>query len=114
MNIERIAVTSLRENTYYATIWVKVRGRIREVDARPSDAVTLALRTKAPIFVMPEVLESNQYLVTSDAIVSGLDEIHRKAVEANRAMPEEIEMEWRSFRSLPRGDMHGWIKPAEK
>jgi RNA polymerase sigma factor (sigma-70 family) len=113
MKIEKIAVTALRENIYYATMWVKIRGKIHEVDARPSDAVTLALRKKAPIFVMPEVLESNQYLVTNGAIVSGLDEIHRKASEENRTLPEEVEMEWRSFRSLPRGE-HPWLKQAEK
>jgi bifunctional DNase/RNase len=114
MNIERIAVTSLRENTYYATMWVKVQGRIREVDARPSDAVTLALRTKAPIFVAPEVLESNQTLLTTNGLIARLDEIHRKGVEADRILPEDVEMEWRSFRSLPRGNMCGWLKPAEK
>jgi uncharacterized protein len=112
MKIEKVAVTALRENVYYATMWVKMRGKIHEVDARPSDAITLSLRTKAPIFVMPEVLESNQYLVTTDAIVSGLDEIHRKVVEENRTLPEEVEMEWRSFRSLPRGGR--WLKQAEK
>jgi RNA polymerase sigma factor (sigma-70 family) len=101
MKIEKVAVTALRENIYYATMWVRIRGKIHEVDARPSDAVTLSLRAKAPIFVLPEVLESNQYLVTTDAIISGLDEIHRKGVEANRTLPEETEMEWRSFRSLP-------------
>ncbi len=107
MNIERIAVTSLRENMYYATMWVKVRSRIREVDARPSDAVILALRTKAPIFVAPEVLEANQTLLTTNGLLAGLNEIHRKSIEANRTLPEETEMEWRSFRSLPRGDAGG-------
>jgi bifunctional DNase/RNase len=113
MKIEKIAVTALRENIYYATMWVKIRGKIHEVDARPSDAVTLSLRAASPIFVLPGVLESNQYLVTADAIVSGLDEIHRKGVEANRTLPEEVEMEWRSFRSLPRGGGR-WLKQAEK
>lgn len=113
MTLEKVAVTTLRDNTYYATMWVKIRGKIHEVDARPSDAVTLSLQTKTPIFVLPGVLESNQYLVTTDAIVPGLDEIHRKVVEANRTLPEEVEMEWRSFRSLPRGSGR-WLKQAEK
>lgn len=87
-------------------------GKTHEVDARPSDAVTLSLRMKAPIFAMPQVLESNQYLVTADAIVSGLDEIHRRGLAENRTIPEEVEMEWRSFRSLPRGGGR-WLKQAE-
>jgi RNA polymerase sigma factor (sigma-70 family) len=114
VTMEKVVVTTLRDNVYYSTMWVKVRGRLHEIDARPSDAITLALRAKAPMFVTPEVLEANQTLITTDQIVAGLEEIHRRSVEANRALPEEVEMEWRSFRSLPRGDMHGWIKPAEK
>ena len=55
--VEKVAVTSLRDDIYYATIWVKVRGRVHEVDARPSDALNLALRVKAPIFVTPELMK---------------------------------------------------------
>lgn len=88
-----------------------MRDRLYEVDARPSDTVTLALRTKVPIFVTLEVLESNQTLLTTNGNLSGLDEIHRGGVEANRTQPEQVEMEWKSFRSLPRGE---WLKPAEK
>ena len=54
MTVEKIAVTQLRDDTYYATMWVKVRGKIREVDARPSDAITLAER---PEFGHGEVAE---------------------------------------------------------
>jgi RNA polymerase sigma factor (sigma-70 family) len=111
--LEKVAVTSLRESTYYATLWVKVRGRVHEVDARPSDALNLALRLKAPIFVAPEVLEQNQTVLTTEGVLTGLEAIHHKSVEEERVLPEETEMEWRSFRSLPRGDAD-WLKPAEK
>jgi Domain of unknown function (DUF151) len=96
-------------------MWVKMRGKVHEVDARPSDAITLALRTKAPIFVTPELLENNRTLLTSDSIVPRLEEFHRKALEKHRIIPipEEVEMEWRSFRSLPRGG-EDWLKTAEK
>jgi bifunctional DNase/RNase len=113
LQIEKVAVTALRENIYYATMWIKIRGKIHEIDARPSDAVALSLRVKAPIFVTPEVLESNPYLVNSSAIISGLDQIHEKVLAENRTLPEEVEMEWRSFRSLPRGGGR-WLKEAEK
>ena len=113
LQIEKVAVTALRENIYYATMWIKIRGKIHEIDARPSDAVALSLRMKAPIFVTPEVLESNPYLVNSSAIISGLDQIHEKVLAENRTLPEEVEMEWRSFRSLPRGGGR-WLKEAEK
>jgi bifunctional DNase/RNase len=49
--VERIAITSRRDNTYYATISLAVDGHHEEVDARPSDALALAVRTDAPILV---------------------------------------------------------------
>jgi len=113
MTVEKIAVTQLRDDTYYATMWVKVRGKILEVDARPSDAITLALRTKAAVFVAPEVLDTNKTLLTSGSIISRLDEIHRKSLEKNRILPEEVEMEWKSFRSLPQGG-EDWGKSVDK
>jgi len=71
--------------------------------------VTLALRTKAPILVAPEVLEvveGNKCLLTTNTVVQRLDEIHQKFLEGTiDAFPEETEMEWRSFRSLPLGDI---------
>jgi bifunctional DNase/RNase len=96
------------------TIWVKVRGRVHEVDARPSDALNLALRVKAPIFVTPELMkQATELLLRSENIPEGLEAIRRKYVEKRQAPAEEIEREWRSFRSLPRGNP-AWIKPAEK
>lgn len=54
--VSRIVVSDLRENTYFAVIGVKLNGQHVEVDARPSDAIALALRTQAPIFVSEEVM----------------------------------------------------------
>ena len=55
--VTRIVVSDLRENTYYAAISLKTNGTIREVDARPSDAIALALRVQAPIFVEENVMK---------------------------------------------------------
>jgi len=55
--VTRIVVNDLRENTYFAAISVKTNGSIREVDARPSDAIALALRVRAPIFVEEIVMK---------------------------------------------------------
>lgn len=49
--LERVVVTDLRDGTYYAVIFLSTRGRRIEVDARPSDAIALALRCGAPLFV---------------------------------------------------------------
>lgn len=57
--VERVAVTSLREKTFYAVIAVVVDGRVDDLDARPSDALNLAVRVAAPIFVDESVLEES-------------------------------------------------------
>jgi uncharacterized protein len=57
-NVRRITVNDLRSNTFYAIISLEIEGRLVEIDSRPSDAIALALRVKAPIFVAEKVLES--------------------------------------------------------
>jgi RNA polymerase sigma factor (sigma-70 family) len=55
--VERVVVTRLEDNTFYAVVAVGTGGEVREVDARPSDALNLALRVGAPVFVDGAVLE---------------------------------------------------------
>ncbi len=55
--VDRIVVSDLRENTFFAVIHLLVRGEPVAVDARPSDAIALALRASAPIFVEEHVIE---------------------------------------------------------
>ena len=57
--IIRIAVTELRENTFYALITVAVNGSEIEIDSRPSDAIALAVRSGAPIFAAEAVIEES-------------------------------------------------------
>jgi uncharacterized protein len=56
--VERIVVTELRENTFYALIHLRKNGHSIEVDARPSDVIALALRTRSPIFVEEAVIQN--------------------------------------------------------
>lgn len=55
--ITRIVVTDVKNSTYYASIHLQAGETERTVDARPSDAIALALRTNSPIFVTQEVLK---------------------------------------------------------
>ncbi len=57
--ISRIAVTELRENTFYAIVTVSVDGSEIEIDSRPSDAIALAVRAGAPIFAADDVIEES-------------------------------------------------------
>ena len=57
--VVKIAVTELRENTFYALITVAVDGTEIEIDSRPSDAIALAVRADAPIFAAEAVIEES-------------------------------------------------------
>jgi uncharacterized protein len=56
--IRKIVVSDLKENTFYALIHLEVNGEPLAVDARPSDAIALALRARAPIFVEDRVIDN--------------------------------------------------------
>lgn len=65
-NVERVVVTELRDNTFFAMILMKDRaGDSVMIDARPSDAIALALRVDCPIFVNEEVIQASRNTVTS-------------------------------------------------
>ena len=56
--VQRIVVCELKDNTFYAMIYLRSGARTVTVDARPSDALALALRTRSPIFVEEAVIQS--------------------------------------------------------
>ena len=66
--VDRVEVYDLRENTFYAWIYLNVGGKETRIDARPSDALAIALRTSARIFVDERLLED------SDRIALGSEE----------------------------------------
>ena len=69
--VHKVVVNELREDTFYAVIWLERDGHIISVDSRPSDALAIALRLDCPIFVEDEVLKSSkQATAVSDRISS--------------------------------------------
>jgi bifunctional DNase/RNase len=56
---EKVSVTELRDNTFFASITISMNGSEMEIDSRPSDALALAVRTSAPIFAADEVIEES-------------------------------------------------------
>src|SRR6266511_2146618 len=56
-SIEKIVVSDLKESTFFALIYLNVAGEVMAIDARPSDAIALALRARAPIFVEEKVID---------------------------------------------------------
>ena len=61
-DVEKIVVSELQESTFYSMIHLRVGGEVVAVDARPSDAIALALRVRAPIFVEDQVIENAKSL----------------------------------------------------
>jgi len=61
-SVKRVVVTELKDDTFYAVVWMEQGGEIISLDARPSDALALALRADCPIFVDEEVLRTAKVL----------------------------------------------------
>jgi len=58
--VRKVVVTELKDDTFFAVIWLEREGQSISIDSRPSDALALALRMDCPIFVEDEVLKSSK------------------------------------------------------
>lgn len=85
--VTHIVINDLRDSTFFAQIRVALGDKLLEIDARPSDAIALALRTAAPIFVAQSVLEQAQ-TITPDAEGEDADEKAKKWFE--NLSPEDL------------------------
>src|SRR3972149_6340551 len=63
--VRKVVVNELREDTFYAIIWLEQDGRVISVDSRPSDALAVALRLDCPIYVEDGVLKSSKIAGTA-------------------------------------------------
>jgi bifunctional DNase/RNase len=57
-SLERVVINEIKDDTFYATLWLKQDSEVISVDARPSDAIALALRADCPIYVDEEVIKA--------------------------------------------------------
>ena len=64
--VKEVIIDELRENTFFAKIILEVSALTYEIDSRPSDAIAIAVRTKAPIFVVENVMEAAAFLPTTE------------------------------------------------
>lgn len=67
VKVERIVIHDLQQNTFFASIFLQQGQSSHTIDARPSDAIALAIATKAPILVAPHVLQAVQTIPTARA-----------------------------------------------
>ncbi len=89
--VERVIVTELVDNTFYAVIELNIDGEKSLLDSRPSDAIALALRTDAPIFVREEVLEHSARMIISTGPEGEEAEIEQPSMEGETESPENVE-----------------------
>jgi bifunctional DNase/RNase len=75
LTVDRVVVTSLRDNTFYAVIEMTAEdGEAMRLDSRPSDAIALALRADCPIFVDAEVIQASRNSIATEEEASADDE----------------------------------------
>ncbi|MCK5740404.1 bifunctional nuclease family protein [bacterium] len=83
--IDKITICDLREGTYYATINLQINNETVEIDSRPSDAIAIALRMKAPIFIDEKVMREaavwDQYLEEEDFVQKNEKEAYHDQLE---------------------------------
>jgi bifunctional DNase/RNase len=74
--VQKVVVCDLQDNTFYALIYVQLNGDTLAIDARPSDAIALALRARAPIFVEETVIDNARPL-EAPADQADADRLHK-------------------------------------
>ena len=102
--VSHVIINDLQNDTFFARILLDVDGEEIEVDSRPSDAIALAVRTKAPIFVAEEVME-RAGIVPEEDMSAGIESAGRKK-EQKKGEEEEEDLE--VFRDFIEGlDLEG-------
>ena len=84
--ITRVVIADLRENTFYASVFVERESEVLSIDARPSDSIAVALRAKAPIYV-------NEKLLQPPPSADDEEESESPAEEKPRALSDEEKAE---------------------
>src|SRR6516165_8798838 len=87
VEVLRVTVTELRENTFHASITVQHNGSELEIDSRSSDAIAVAVRAQAPIFAADEVIEESAIEFENDDVSA------EDIVEAESEVEHEVETE---------------------
>jgi bifunctional DNase/RNase len=72
-HVHKVVVSELRDDTFFAVIWMERDGKIISIDSRPSDALALALRLDCPIYVEEDVLKHSKQATASADQVSAED-----------------------------------------
>jgi bifunctional DNase/RNase len=75
--VHKVVVTELKDDVFYAVIWLEREGQVISIDSRPSDALALALRVDCPIFVEDEVLKHSKQAASTPVPAVSSDELRK-------------------------------------
>jgi len=85
--VQKIIISSLKENTYYARLYIlAAENSIVEIDARPSDSIAMALKTKAPIFVSDNLNGSFVDLLKNEGQEDSTDDVFNDSMDLKKRL----------------------------
>ena len=84
--VQKVEVTELKEQTFYAKIYIEMNGSLLAIDARPSDSIALALKTKVPLYVTEELFQ----LKRGDKVSPDLSDPETLKERLKRINPEDF------------------------
>ncbi|MBU2492559.1 MAG: bifunctional nuclease family protein [Bacteroidetes bacterium] len=87
--VNEVIISELKENTFFAKISIEVSTLVNDIDARPSDAIALAVRTGAPIYVSEEVMKYASFIPSSEDSEGNLEDVFGSSETKDE--PEENE-----------------------
>jgi uncharacterized protein len=105
--IAEVIIDELRENTFYAKIRLDVSTLVHEIDARPSDAIALAVRTGTPLFVSDEVMRVAAYIPSSE----DTDEENSDTFDDDIETGEKIDDD-KTPQELKLAQLRDWLREA--
>ncbi|MDO9541872.1 MAG: DUF151 domain-containing protein, partial [Kiritimatiellia bacterium] len=89
--IKRIEICDLRDNTFYAKLFLEWNGMETELDSRPSDAIALAMRFSAPIYVADEVMEATGVIIKDEESALQKDKEPKKEISPAEALKQRLD-----------------------
>ena len=90
VKVDRVEITDLTDNTFFAKIYLQKNGSAHVMDSRPSDAIALALRTQAEIFVNKKVMEKSRRIDLSKELDQGKIKEQKWAEILENLAPEDF------------------------
>lgn len=101
-NVVEVIIDELRENTFHAKIKLEISSMINEIDSRPSDAIALAVRTEAPLYVSESVMKVAAFIPNSEEGEEQIQKMFEEENEENLVQPDLSETRIANLQNLLR------------